>query len=228
MVAITGPQLRAARGMLDWTREELAKEAGVSQETIKNIEHGIFRPQESTTDAIVKAFAVRDVVFTDNEGVQVKKDSVIRYEGVDGFKKFMDDVYEEAKKPESRTGGDKQICVSNVDDRFFVKYLGEKLSEHAMRMNALKDVRVRALVKEDDDFKVPNGAYADYRSSGAIVRGAVPFYVYGDKFAILSLGDEKSISIIVISSSVVAKSYRDQFEYLWKNAKHPSKNITSR
>ena len=34
---ITAAQLRAARGLLDWTRSDLAKAANVSPETIKNI-----------------------------------------------------------------------------------------------------------------------------------------------------------------------------------------------
>src|ERR1700761_6106596 len=104
---ITAAQLRAARGLLDWTRTELAKAANISPETVKNIEHGTFRPQETTAEQIRKAFAAHDVVFTENEGVQIKKDAVIKYDGVEGFKRFMDDVYEEEKKPSARIDGDK-------------------------------------------------------------------------------------------------------------------------
>src|SRR5476649_2957036 len=96
---ITGPQLRAARGLLDWTRTELAEFAKISPETVKNIEHGTFRPQEQTAQAIYAAFAQHDVVFTENEGVQIRKDAVLRFDGPDGLKRFMDDVYEEEKKP---------------------------------------------------------------------------------------------------------------------------------
>ena len=96
---ITAPQLRAARGMLDWTRGDLAKAAGMSPETIKNIEHGTFRPQEATSDAIIRAFAGHGVEFTDDEGVKLKRDSVRRFEGVEGFKHFLDDVYHAAQQP---------------------------------------------------------------------------------------------------------------------------------
>lgn len=60
---ITPAQLRAARGFLDWTRADIAKAANVSPETIKNIEHGTFRPQEATADAISDAFTSRGVQF---------------------------------------------------------------------------------------------------------------------------------------------------------------------
>src|ERR1700753_2573440 len=96
---ITAAQLRAARGLLDWTRADLAKAANISPETVKNIEHGTFRPQENTAEAIVRAFGTHNVVFTENEGVQLQLDTVTRYEGYEGFKKFIDDVYAAAKNP---------------------------------------------------------------------------------------------------------------------------------
>src|SRR5580698_7491597 len=98
---ITAAQLRAARGLLDWTRADLAKAANISPETVKNIEHGTFKPQENTAEAIVRAFAVHDVAFTENEGVQLKKDAVTKLEGYEGFKAFMDDLYNTAQEPDS-------------------------------------------------------------------------------------------------------------------------------
>ena len=209
-------QLRAARGLLDWTRADLAKAANVSPETIKNIEHGTFRPQEQTAQAIVKAFEVHSVEFTDDEGVKRRQNAVMRFKGSDGFKSFMDDVYAAAQDPSAAVGGDKPIYVSNIDDRLFVKHLGSYMETHAQRMDALKNVKVCALIKEQDYFKIPDCSYPEYRWSPKQTHGTVPFYVYGDKFAILLLNEEKEISIIVISSAEVAKAYRDQFEVLWQ------------
>jgi DNA-binding XRE family transcriptional regulator len=54
---ISSSQLRAARGMIDWSRGELAKEAGLSAETIKNIEHGVYSPKEETNKTLIEVFA---------------------------------------------------------------------------------------------------------------------------------------------------------------------------
>jgi len=221
---ITAAQLRAARGLLDWTRADLAKAANISPETVKNIEHGTFRPQEQTAEQIIRAFAAHDVKFTDNEGVQLVRDAVTRFEGIEGFKRFMDDVYDAARDPSAAIGGDKQICVSSVDDRLFVKYLGDYMSLHARRMDELKNVKVRALVQEDDYFVIPNCNYPEYRSIPKQTYGSVPFYVYGDRFAVLILDGEENIQIVVILSAVVAKAYRDQFELLWQMSKALDKN----
>ncbi|MER2519482.1 MAG: helix-turn-helix transcriptional regulator [Bdellovibrionales bacterium] len=216
MVAISGPQLRAARGMLDWTREQLADEAGISQETVKNIEHGIFRPQESTTSAIIKAFAVHDVVFTENDGVQIKKDSVIRLEGKDGFKKFVDDIYQTAKAVYS-IDGSKPICGSGIDDDVFKRQIGDYLPVHFDRMSKIKGLKIKLLAVKQESGILPVGDYRIHR----YITGSyslVPFYVYGNKLAIINFSVKDSPNVIIINSEVVADSYRQQFKVMWDNA----------
>ncbi len=221
---ITAAQLRAARGLLDWTRTDLAKAANISPETVKNIEHGTFRPQEQTADAIIKAFGVHDVVFTDDEGVKRRKDTVTRYEGTEGFKRFMDDVYEAAKDPSAAVGGNKPICISNVDDRFFAQHLGDFLPTHIKRMNDVKNFKTRILIQDKPHTRTSEetrsgGSYREYKRLSDSSPGNVPFYVYGDKLAILIFEEEKDAQIVVISSAVAAKAYRDQFEIMWLAAK---------
>ena len=60
---ITAAQLRAARGLLDWSRSELSKASKVSQETIKNIEHGAYNPQEATLKILFETFSSHGVEF---------------------------------------------------------------------------------------------------------------------------------------------------------------------
>jgi DNA-binding XRE family transcriptional regulator len=220
---ITAAQLRAARGLLDWTRNELAEAAKISPETVKNIEHGVFRPQEQTAEAIVKAFAAHDVMFTENEGVQLRRDAVMRFEGPDGFKKFMDDVYEEEKNLSAQIGGDKPVCVSSFDDRQFDKYLGEYYMLHAKRVKELGNVKVRVLVQEGPYHCFPEertgtGGFREYRYNPQQTKGNVPFYVYGDKLGIMIFEENKTPQIVVISSAPVAKTYREMFDVLWEAA----------
>jgi len=221
-VMITAAQLRAARGLLDWTRADLAKAANISPETVKNIEHGTFRPQEQTAEAIIHAFGAHDVEFTEDEGVRLRRDTVKRFEGVEGFKRFMDDVYEVAKDPAAATGGDKPICLSCSDDGLFSKTLGEYFDFHARRMNSLQNVKMKILTKEKPTFKLPEetpeNSYREYKWFTQQIVGNVPFYVYGDKLGILVF-EEGSVSIVVISSVPVAKAYREQFEVLWQASK---------
>jgi transcriptional regulator with XRE-family HTH domain len=65
MTTIAPEQLRAARGLLDWSRAELSEASGLSPETIKNIEHGTFKPEAETIDKILRAFHYKGVEFID-------------------------------------------------------------------------------------------------------------------------------------------------------------------
>jgi DNA-binding XRE family transcriptional regulator len=220
---ITAAQLRAARGLLDWTRTDLAKAANISPETVKNIEHGTFRPQEQTAEAIIRTFAAHDVEFIEDEGVRKRKDTVIKYEDTEGFRKFFDDVYEAAKDSEASINGSKPICISNVvDDRVFAEKVGDYFTLHVRRMNELKNFKMRILVQERPGTRLQEemkGSYREYRRLSDQVSSNVPFYVYGDKLAILITDEKKNLQIVVFSSAIVAKAYREQFEILWKVAK---------
>jgi len=216
---ITAAQLRAARGLLDWTRSDLAKAAAVSPETIKNIEHGTFRPQENTADAITRAFAVHGVEFTEDEGVRRVLNKVYTFKGVQGFQGFLDDVYQAALRQSEGDDVDKPICLSNVDDKFFIKHLHDYSLLHAKRMSELAHkVKVQILIKEKANLKIPEADYREYRLADT-TDGNVPFYVYGDKLGVLIFEEGKEPQIVVILSGIVAKAYRDQFNILWKNAK---------
>lgn len=60
-------QIRAARGLVGWTRSELAKETGLSAETIKNTEQGTYHPKKETVKAITDAFKQCGIRFTCSE-----------------------------------------------------------------------------------------------------------------------------------------------------------------
>ncbi len=224
---ITAAQLRAARGLLDWSRSELSKASKVSQETIKNIEHGVFRPQETTEEAIIRAFAAQGVEFVEANGVRQVRDSVIRLEGRDGFKRFVDSVYEVVRLPYSPEKENKLVCISNVDEALFAESLGDYLSSHIRRMNEIKDLRFKVLVKYTAGSpriaEARESQYRECRQLQGDFNGNVPFYVYGDKLAILIFEKEQEPQIVIISSPLVAKAYREQFNIMWSSAK-PLKN----
>ncbi len=69
---ITPEQLRAARGLLDWSRSACGKVIGVSSETVKNIEKGVYVPSEGTVEKIINGFSLHGVSFFTQHGVALK------------------------------------------------------------------------------------------------------------------------------------------------------------
>ena len=65
---ITPAQCRAARGLLDWTQEELATTSKVSAVTIRNFENGKTSPQESTLTLLEMVFEKHGVGFIPDNG----------------------------------------------------------------------------------------------------------------------------------------------------------------
>lgn len=60
---LSARQIKAARALLSWTRKDLSKKSGMSAETIKNIEHGIYIPRKETLTTLVDTFARHGVQF---------------------------------------------------------------------------------------------------------------------------------------------------------------------
>ena len=66
-------QMRAARGLLQWTQEDLARESGVSSVTVRNIESGKTKPNPATMTVLRQAFERHGVELTnDGRGVRLK------------------------------------------------------------------------------------------------------------------------------------------------------------
>lgn len=65
---ITPAQCRAARGLLAWSQQELATEAGVGIVTVHQLEAGSSQPRRATLEVIKRAFEGGGVEFIDENG----------------------------------------------------------------------------------------------------------------------------------------------------------------
>jgi transcriptional regulator with XRE-family HTH domain len=65
---ITSAQCRAARGLLDWTQQELANRAGVGVVTVRQFEAGDVTPRRATLQVIQHAFELAGVALISGGG----------------------------------------------------------------------------------------------------------------------------------------------------------------
>jgi transcriptional regulator with XRE-family HTH domain len=65
---ITSAQCRAARGLLDWTQQELADRAGIGIVTVRQVEAGLSKPRRATLEVIKRAMEAAGVEFIDGNG----------------------------------------------------------------------------------------------------------------------------------------------------------------
>jgi transcriptional regulator with XRE-family HTH domain len=213
---ITAAQLRAARGLLDWTRADLAKAANISPETVKNIEHGTFRPQEGTADAIVKAFLQFDVKFTENEGVQRKQELVRTFIGKEGFIEKLDHVYSIVKNGPPIT---RHLALS---DNYATNIAPEYVENYAEKMGKIPNLDARCLVWEgDQNFPFKYCQYRWLKKSHWVM----PFYLYGNYVSFMMHTTSDYFMTISIYSEFLAESLKKQFDILWADAAIPTKKI---
>jgi predicted transcriptional regulator len=65
---ISPEQCRAARGLLDWSQQELANKAAVGIVTVRQLEAGTHEPRRATLDVVRRAFEKAGVEFIDENG----------------------------------------------------------------------------------------------------------------------------------------------------------------
>jgi DNA-binding XRE family transcriptional regulator len=70
---ISPRQSRAARGLLDWTQDNLATRAGVSLKTVQDFEGERRKPIKVVRASIQQAFEQAGVEFFEQDGLRLKK-----------------------------------------------------------------------------------------------------------------------------------------------------------
>ncbi len=217
---ITGSQIRAARGLINISQDELAELAGLTPQGIRKIEDGSVQPRGGTIADITQVFSDRGVEFTENNGVRQKPTNIEIFEGPDRFEAFCDFVYEQVKTQ----GGD--VCLSVSDERLFSKYRSQADTiAHYERMQALFDKGIlksfRILANQSSFASKYN--YNEYKWQPESSVAPTAFYVFADCLALLSFVHPTPPYVAVLRSAPLASSYRQAFNAAWALAKDPPK-----
>ena len=207
---ITPTQMRAARAMLDVSQGYVAQHLGIAANTLSKIESGQSKISMSRLQEIQKFYERENIEFSENDGVSFKSSGVETYEGHDGFWSFMTNVYHEVQG-----GGD--VFVSNVQEEYFEKWLGDNIPVHVERMAKIDNLNFKILVKEGDKNTAASD-YASYKMLNSEQFGTLPLYLYGNKAALMVF-TEDTVTIFVIQHKAVAEYFKARFMSLWDDAK---------
>lgn len=202
-------QAKLARIALGMSQQDVADHFDKSHSFISQLENGISDPQVSNMQKLQAFYESQGMEFLDGDGLRRSKQQIQRFEGVQGFKAFMDDVYETA----CRHGGD--ICLFNTQPALWHRHLGvEWYDMHNRRMQALGDrIRVRIALREGDRAFILE--CATYRWIPEVHWATSMYYAYGSKLAILTFeGDQ--IHITVFDQAELASSFRVLFDIAWQ------------
>jgi transcriptional regulator with XRE-family HTH domain len=205
-------QIRAARALLGWSREDLASATGLTSEGLNKIERGISTPQRASAERIMRAFIGKGIVFTDDDGVKRQSASVQVYKGREGFALWFDDVYETVKD-----GGD--IAISGCRETDFSEWISQEDDQaHTARMALIGDkLTCRAILREGDrDFTY--SSYVTYRWASPERWDRNPLYLYGMKLAIIEF-QEEGPTVTVVNTPAAARAFRKIFNTSWESCR---------
>ena len=211
---ISAAQVRAARALLKWENTDLAEKTGFGSNTISLIENEKTQPRSSTMEKLQAVFESAGVEFTPNGGVQWTGHQVRTLIGVGGLKAFFDDVRYVSQH------SDEEIVICGVAEGYLEDKLTEYLDYHRKEMARYGNIKMRCLI-EESDLDLGASDYCKYRWQAKENFSNVPFYIYGDKMAIIVTTAPEDPLILLIQNRTISSAYRRQFEAMWTASKEP-------
>ena len=200
-------QFKAARALLEWTQDDLAKASGISLPAIANLERGSSKPRKDTLDILRKTFEENGIEFLEPAGVQIvaEKFGLKVWSGRDSQKRLWNDIYREFSDGQ---GG--ELLLSGVDDKPLVERYPQEALEYVRRLDSLKISRRILLCEGDNDIIGTNPGW--YRQVPKVLFAQTAHYIYKDKVALLIWSIPR---VLLIENKNVAETFRTQFEQNW-------------
>ncbi len=211
-------QIKAARALLGWSQEALARAADLSLPAINNIERGLTSPRKETLNAIENALNSAGVDFIDISGVQLRRPDVETeiIEGEDWLEIYDNDIFSVLR------GSDDEILQWSCDERSWMVYGGTTNHLYIEKRDSLK-FKERILVPENIDY-ITNKPEL-YRTLPTSCFDGVSYQIYGNRVSYILWQARK---IILIKSTAMASAKRAEFEYFWNVGKAFSKDKTTK
>jgi DNA-binding XRE family transcriptional regulator len=210
---IKGFQIRAARALLDWSADHLAKKVGLSRETINKIEDEIVQPRAKNLADILDVLDKHRIEFVGDRGVTFKSDQITTLRGDNAYCQVLDDVI-----ATMRAVPNAEALFACVDDKVSPPIVVENY-----RRLRMAGIGMRSLVKEGNTYLM--GKLSEYRCLPAGYFHNNATVIYGDKFAtmILDPATAEDTAAVIINNPHIAAVQRNLFNLIWSNASKPLK-----
>ena len=207
-MTITTAQMRGARGLVNWSQSELSKRTGISTTSIGNIEAGNTQARESTLKIIRQAFENAGIEFIGTEGMRKKNDNIYSIEGSDALDRLLDDMYGTLAK----TGG--EVLGFGVEEKTDVTAEESRKIQNYLDKLKAANITERLIIREGDMNLMAPVEF--YKSIPKEYFSPHPFYIYGDKIALINWGTPNKI--FIINSPLFSETFTRAFNCLWDNA----------
>lgn len=207
---ITSRQIRAARGLIDWTQGHLADSVGISRSTIAAIENGTANATRDIIDRIRTVFEANQVEFEAQQGVRFRHAVVSEDDAPDANRRLLDDIYFVASRYKLQRGTN-DILIFGVDEEDTQNSVGDYITTHLER---LREAGLQEKILCGPDARTFIAPRTAYRRLPELDPAQNPVHIYGDRVAIVHWRPKEFV--ITIESEPIASAMRSMFNQLWK------------
>lgn len=204
-------QIKGARAMLDWSREDLAAATGLSLSTIRSLEAGTISPRQATYQTILQAVEENGLEFTEREGVRARARDLLLFEGPGSADRFFEDILQTLR----HRGGDVRTTCPTQTVLAQAIGAGDHSLERFEQLCAA--AHVKCLLTDCHEPLYAAGTI-QFRAISKLQACPSPFFVYGDKLGFAMREGGFELRFIVIQSVSIARHWGDSFLDLWDSA----------
>ncbi len=203
---ITIEQIRAARGLLNISQQQLAKKTGFSFATLNKIERGIVKPRMHTLQIIRHAFEMEGIEFIGSSGLQRREElfEFKRFEGEDIGAFTIEDIRKVLFPPH-------EILSVGADESLFRKHSKQASNDFIDHIRRHKVKSRTILAAGAGHFSLDP---VHYRYIAKDMIGPIYWFTYADRFVIVNW--KRPAFALWIRNQSIAETYQRQFEALWR------------
>ena len=209
---ISARQIKAARSLLDCSQDDLAKLTRLSVATVRKLELGFISPRSSTTHVIRQAIEDAGIEFINAEGVRRRAEEVMLYQDNEGLAAFCEDIRHTIKSK----GGD--IAIVAASEAALAMSCGSddfRNLESVLKINDMTTIKCILTASIDQPISTPR---FEFRFMSKSYVDPIPFYVYGNKFALVMPREDAAPKVIVLQFSSIVQASLRQFHSMWDKA----------
>lgn len=206
---ITIEQIRAARGLLNWTQRDLAEAAGLSVRALNMIELGQTVPRNETLQHLCAALEAHQVSFSADHGVRLLKDrlEIEKFSGTSAKEILIEDIL---KQTRWRPGN---VHYAGPDEEEFTK-IDRRLIDKFYREMHARGLKEKILMPRGNILLISRPSCYRWIEMEAI--GHVAFSVYAD--TVVFLTGERGEQLVFIRNQMMAEYFLKHFKAMWKRA----------
>jgi transcriptional regulator with XRE-family HTH domain len=209
MSLVSHKQIKAARSMLEWTQDDLAKESGVSEGTVIKLERGE-KISDEGLEKILQKFEHERIEFVGTKGViHHTQNSPRTFDGVNAPNEFYDCILASAEEK----GG--EILAIYPTTEMMARSLGIVNFKNLERLDRLRRyASIKCLLTDvkDSSLAMPS---VQFRAIPQALFGFWPTFVCGDKSAIILTRDGEHFAYMVVDSLDTALLEAKKFSLCW-------------